>query len=102
MFQEAAGELVCEACGKKYKNKDRLRLHKSSKFDNDGKDEEDFDEKDTKPSKICEVSLEKFKELLKESTIKLCNEDNIYSVFTAKNESIKLISMNFILLLQVT
>lgn len=44
--------------------KDGLKLQKSIKFDNDGKDEEDFDDKDTNSNKDCKVSLKTFTERL--------------------------------------
>lgn len=49
---------------RKCRIKDGLKLQKSIKFDNDGKDEEDFDDKDTNSNKDCKVSLKKFTERL--------------------------------------
>lgn len=50
--------------GRKCIIKDGLKLQKSIKFDNDGKDEEDFDDKDTNSNKDCKVSLKTFTERL--------------------------------------
>ena len=50
--------------GRKCIIKDGLKLQKSIKFDNDGKDEKDFDDKDTNSNKDCKVSLKTFTERL--------------------------------------